>query len=75
MNTPLLPFHIAFAVHSIEAARAFYGGPPGCPEGRSSPDWVDYDLYGYQSVAHLAPGETGGQATMTGCRRQAFAFP
>jgi hypothetical protein len=25
MTTPLLPFHIAFPVHSIEAARAFYG--------------------------------------------------
>jgi hypothetical protein len=63
MNTPLLPFHIAFPVHSIEEARAFYGGLLGCAEGRSAPDWVDFNLYGHQIVAHLAPGETGATAT------------
>jgi len=26
-----------------------------CPEGRSAPDWVDFDLFGHQIVAHLAP--------------------
>lgn len=51
------PFHLAFPVDSLEQARAFYGGLLGCPEGRSSPDWVDFDLYGHQIVAHLAPGE------------------
>jgi extradiol dioxygenase family protein len=36
----------------------------GCPEGRSAPDWVDFDLYGHQIVAHLEPGmaQAGGQA-------------
>jgi extradiol dioxygenase family protein len=63
MTTPLLPFHIAFPVHSIEAARAFYGDLLGCPEGRSAPDWVDFNLYGHQIVAHLAPGETGVSST------------
>lgn len=63
MNSPLLPFHIAFPVNSIEEARAFYGGLLGCPEGRSAPDWVDFNLYGHQIVAHLAPGETGATAT------------
>jgi hypothetical protein len=63
MNTPLLPFHIAFPVHSIEAARAFYSGLLGCREGRSAPDWVDFDLYGHQIVAHLAPGETSVSST------------
>ncbi len=53
------PFHLAFPVHDLQAARAFYGGLLGCPEGRSSDEWIDFDLYGHQVVAHLAPGETG----------------
>ena len=53
--TPL--FHLAFPVHDIAAARSFYGGLLGCPEGRSSDAWVDFDFYGHQVVAHLAPGE------------------
>ena len=47
------PFHIAFPVHDLVAARAFYGGTMGCPEGRSSDHWIDFDLYGHQIVAHL----------------------
>ena len=47
------PFHLAFPVTNLEAARAFYGGLLGCPEGRSSANWVDFDLYGHQIVAHL----------------------
>lgn len=57
------PFHLAFPVHDLAAARAFYGDLLGCPEGRSSPEWVDFDLYGHQVVAHLAPQETGRAAT------------
>jgi extradiol dioxygenase family protein len=53
----LPPFHLAFPVHDLAAARAFYGGILGCPEGRSSPDWVDFDFHGHQIVAHLAPEE------------------
>lgn len=49
------PFHIAFPVHDVEAARAFYGGVLGCPEGRSSDTWIDFDLYGHQIVAHYQP--------------------
>jgi extradiol dioxygenase family protein len=56
------PFHLAVPVHDLEAARGFYGGLLGCGEGRSSPEWVDFDLYGHQIVAHLVPGETS-QAT------------
>ena len=40
-------------VHDLAAARAFYGDLLGCPEGRSAPTWVDFDLYGHQFVAHL----------------------
>jgi uncharacterized protein len=51
------PFHLAFPVASLDQARAFYGGLLGCPEGRSSGTWVDFDFYGHQIVAHLAPEE------------------
>ncbi len=57
------PFHLAFPVTSIAAARAFYGELLGCPEGRSSEAWVDFDLYGHQIVAHLAPAEAGYRRT------------
>jgi extradiol dioxygenase family protein len=61
MTAPL--FHLAFPVTSLEKARAFYGGLLGCPEGRSSEDWVDFNFYGHQIVAHLAPGEAGQKGT------------
>jgi uncharacterized protein len=48
-------FHLAFPVHDLAAARRFYGDVLGCREGRSSDAWVDFDLYGHQIVAHLAP--------------------
>jgi extradiol dioxygenase family protein len=56
-------FHLAFPVDDLEAARAFYGGLLGCPEGRSSPEWVDFDFFGHQIVAHLAPGAARGGGT------------
>jgi len=52
----LPPFHLAFPVHDLGAARAFWGGIMGCPEGRSSDAWIDFDFHGHQIVAHLAPG-------------------
>jgi uncharacterized protein len=57
------PFHLAFPVHSLAAAREFYGDLLGCPEGRSSENWVDFNFYGHQIVAHLAPEETGHRST------------
>ena len=56
-------FHLAFPVRDLSEARAFYGGLLGCPEGRSSEAWVDFDFHGHQIVAHLAPDETGHKAT------------
>ena len=47
------PFHLAFPVHDLAAARAFYRELLGCPEGRSSDQWIDFDLFGHQIVAHL----------------------
>jgi extradiol dioxygenase family protein len=52
----LTPFHIAFPVDNLAAARSFYGGTLGCPEGRSSDEWIDFDFFGHQIVAHLKPG-------------------
>ena len=51
----LTPFHIAFPVDDLAAARHFYGQTLGCPEGRSSSEWIDFDLFGHQIVAHLKP--------------------
>lgn len=51
------PFHLAFPVRDLSEARRFYGGLLGCPEGRSSPEWVDFNFHGHQIVAHLAPQE------------------
>lgn len=50
------PFHIAFPVDDLATARSFYGEVLGCPEGRSSEQWIDFDLFGHQIVAHLKPG-------------------
>jgi extradiol dioxygenase family protein len=59
----LPPFHLAVPVHDLAAARAFYGGLFACPEGRSDREWVDFDFFGHQLVAHLDPA------------RRAFAAP
>lgn len=48
----LRPFHLAFPVRDIAEARAFYGDLLGCREGRSTDEWVDFDFYGHQIVAH-----------------------
>ncbi|MBO4122318.1 VOC family protein [Cupriavidus gilardii] len=56
-------FHLAFPVHDLAEARRFYGELLGCPEGRSSDSWVDFNFYGHQVVAHLAPEETGHRST------------
>jgi len=59
----LTPFHLAFPVDDLEAARHFYGQVLGCPEGRRSERWIDFDLFGHQIVAHLSdaprPAESG----------------
>ncbi|WP_390548269.1 VOC family protein [Qipengyuania sp. MTN3-11] len=59
----LRPFHLAFPVDDLAAARRFYGEAMGCAEGRSSEEWVDFDFYGHQIVAHLAPGQAGDRAS------------
>jgi len=48
-----MPFHLAVPVDNLDAARHFYGEILGCPEGRSSDHWIDFDLFGHQFVVHL----------------------
>lgn len=60
---PLAPFHLAFPVDDLAAARRFYGEVLGCPEGRSADHWVDFDLRGHQIVAHLSPEAARSRAT------------
>ena len=58
----LAPFHIAFPVDDLDAARHFYGTVLGCPEGRSSDEWIDFDLFGHQIVAHLSDEPRPGKS-------------
>ncbi len=55
MTQTIPPFHLAFPVDDLAAAREFYGAVMGCPEGRSSDQWIDFNFFGHQIVAHLAP--------------------
>lgn len=59
------PFHLAFPVHDLEAARAFYAGLLGCPVGREAERWIDFDLFGNQISAHLVRREALGNAPDT----------
>lgn len=49
------PFHLAIPVHDLSSAREFYGRLFGCPEGRADREWVDFDFFGHQLVAHVDP--------------------
>lgn len=49
------PFHLAFPVTDLEATRRFYMGVLGCTAGREAERWVDFDFFGHQLSAHLAP--------------------
>ena len=62
--SPRPRFHLAFPVRDLAEARAFYGSLLGCPEGRSTEDWVDFDFHGHQIVTHQAPADDGKQTNM-----------
>ncbi|NJL39851.1 MAG: VOC family protein [Leptolyngbyaceae cyanobacterium RM2_2_4] len=51
------PFHLAFPVKDLEATRAFYEQVLGCTIGRTSDQWIDFNLFGHQVTAHLSPDE------------------
>ena len=59
----LRPFHLAFGVSDLAAAREFYGNVLGCARGRSSDTWIDFDLYGHQIVAHYQPPKSTAETT------------
>ena len=60
-NVPL--FHLAFPVADLEATREFYTQVLGCSTGRSSDQWIDFNFFGHQVVAHLKPEEAGSSHT------------
>jgi extradiol dioxygenase family protein len=62
-TTPYPRFHLAFPVTDLAEARRFYGGFLGCAEGRSSEDWVDFDFFGHQIVAHRVDAAAMTDAT------------
>lgn len=47
------PFHLAFPVTDLQAARSFYAGLLGCGIGREDTRWIDFDFFGHQITAHL----------------------
>ena len=60
--TDLTPFHLAFPVHDLEAARRFYTEVLGARTGREDRTWIDFDLFGHQIVAHLKDGMASAEA-------------
>ena len=50
------PFHLAIAVSDLAEAEKFYGGVLGLDRGRSSGQWIDWNLAGHQLVTHLVEG-------------------
>ena len=59
----LQPFHLAIPVDDLARARAFYSDLLGCPEGRSSDSWVDFNFYGHQLVCHLGKPDAATSET------------
>ncbi|NWG92929.1 MAG: VOC family protein [Parvularculaceae bacterium] len=62
-NPHMPPFHLAIAVDDLAKADAFYHGLLGCPHGRRSDQWIDYDFFGHQLVAHLSPADCAAART------------
>ncbi|PWR21940.1 VOC family protein [Zavarzinia compransoris] len=69
------PFHLAFPVGDLDAAKAFYGTALGCTAGRSTAAWADFDLYGHQLSAHLRPGWQGAGEGTGGVDGDAVPIP
>jgi len=60
---PLRPFHVAFPVRDLAETRQFYETILGCSIGRTSDTWIDFNLFGHQITAHLAPDELSAPQT------------
>jgi extradiol dioxygenase family protein len=59
MKAGLRPFHLAFPVDDLDAARRFYTDVLGCRVGRTSERWIDFDFFGHQITAHLVTADDG----------------
>ena len=62
-------FHLALPVSDLEQAEVFYGDVLGCPRGRRSQRWIDFDFWGHQLVTHLVDA-----ADLPGTRSTSLAF-
>ena len=51
----LRPFHLAFPVDDLPAARKFYTEVLGCTTGREKEESCVFNFYGHQIVAHRVP--------------------
>jgi len=51
----LRPFHLAFPVDNLPAARKFYTEVLGCTTGREKEESCVFNFYGHQIVAHRVP--------------------
>lgn len=51
------PFHLAIPVVDLAATRRFYTELLGCGVGRESDTWIDFNFFGHQVTAHLAPDD------------------
>ena len=49
----LRPFHLAIPVTDISIAHNWYTDILGCKVGRKAVDWIDFNFFGHQLVAHL----------------------
>ena len=54
MGLNLRPFHLAFPVRNLEETKEWYCDILECSLGRESDEWVDFNFYGHQIVAHLS---------------------
>ena len=52
MSSNLRPFHLAFPVTDLLEAKKWYTEVIGCSIGRESEDWVAFNMFGHQVVAH-----------------------
>ena len=59
----LPPFHLAFPVDDLAAARALLWRAARLPRRTQRGQWIDFDLFGHQIVAHLAPDAARARAS------------
>ncbi len=57
------PFHLAFPVNDLQKAYDFYHHLLGCPTGRTSDRWIDFNFWGSQITAHLVEDGDGNAPT------------